>query len=105
MQSDYSEIRIIGAGADAVDFALVNSCHTGDVVVTQDYGCEERSGAMPVQAIAVLLGDDGIEKSIRMPDVLFYERALEAGDRVCLDTDGTLRKAIITKEFSGRSCN
>ena len=70
-----------------------------------DYGCEERSGAMPVQAIAVLLGDDGIEKSIRMPDVLFYERALEAGDRVCLDTDGTLRKAIITKEFSRRSCN
>ena len=70
-----------------------------------DYGCEERSVAMPVQAIAVLLGDDGIEKSIRMPDVLFYERALEAGDRVCLDTDGTLRKSIITKEFSGRSCN
>ena len=38
LQSDYSEIRIIGAGADAVDFALVNSCHTGDIVVTQDYG-------------------------------------------------------------------
>ena len=70
-----------------------------------DYGCEERSGAMPVQAIAVLLGDDGIEKSVHMPDALFYERALEAGDRVYLDTDGTLRKAIITKEFSRRSCN
>ncbi len=38
LQSDYSEIRIIGAGADAVDFALLNICERGDVVVTQDYG-------------------------------------------------------------------
>lgn len=38
LSSDYSEIRIIGAGADAVDFALVNSCKRGDIVVTQDYG-------------------------------------------------------------------
>lgn len=38
LQSDYSEIRIIGAGADAVDFALVNMCAKHDIVVTQDYG-------------------------------------------------------------------
>lgn len=38
LQSDYSEIKIIGAGADAVDFALVNLCKSGDIVVTQDYG-------------------------------------------------------------------
>lgn len=38
LQSDYSEVKIIGAGADAVDFALVNSCRAGDIVVTQDYG-------------------------------------------------------------------
>lgn len=38
LQSDYSEIRIIGAGADAVDFALVNMCTKQDIVVTQDYG-------------------------------------------------------------------
>jgi uncharacterized protein YaiI (UPF0178 family) len=38
LSSGYSEIRIIGAGADAVDFALVNSCKRGDIVVTQDYG-------------------------------------------------------------------
>lgn len=36
--SEYSEIRIIGAGADAVDFALVNLCNRGDIVVSQDYG-------------------------------------------------------------------
>lgn len=38
LSSDYSEIKIIGAGADAVDFALINLCHRGDIVVTQDYG-------------------------------------------------------------------
>ncbi|MBR2214577.1 MAG: DUF188 domain-containing protein [Selenomonadaceae bacterium] len=38
LTSDYSEIKVIGAGADAVDFVLVNLCQAGDVVVTQDYG-------------------------------------------------------------------
>lgn len=38
LTSDYSEVKIIGAGADAVDFALVNQCTKGDIVVTQDYG-------------------------------------------------------------------
>ena len=38
LNSDYSEVKVIGAAADAVDFALVNLCHEGDVVVTQDYG-------------------------------------------------------------------
>lgn len=38
LKSDYSEICIIGAGADAVDLALINKCNSGDIVVTQDYG-------------------------------------------------------------------
>lgn len=38
LYSDYSEVKIIGAGADAVDFALLNFCQKGDIVVTQDYG-------------------------------------------------------------------
>lgn len=38
LYSDYSEVKIIGAGADAVDFALLNVCKKGDIVVTQDYG-------------------------------------------------------------------
>ncbi|MGL6221800.1 MAG: DUF188 domain-containing protein, partial [Lacrimispora sphenoides] len=38
LQSNYSVIKVIGAGADAVDFALVNLCKSGDIVVTQDYG-------------------------------------------------------------------
>ena len=38
LHSDYSEVRMIGAGTDAVDFALVNMCTKYDIVVTQDYG-------------------------------------------------------------------
>ena len=38
LSSDYSEVKVIGAGADAVDFALLNCCRSGDIVVTQDYG-------------------------------------------------------------------
>lgn len=38
LDSDYSEVKVIGAGADAVDFALINLCGKNDIVVTQDYG-------------------------------------------------------------------
>lgn len=38
MTSDYSEVIIVGAGVDAVDFKLISLCHAGDIVVTQDYG-------------------------------------------------------------------
>lgn len=38
LSSDYSEVKIIGAGADAVDYALIGLCTSGDIVVTQDYG-------------------------------------------------------------------
>lgn len=38
LSSDYSEIKVIGAGSDAVDIALANLCKSGDVAVTQDYG-------------------------------------------------------------------
>ena len=38
LTSDYSTVKVIGAGADAVDFALINLCRRGDIVITQDYG-------------------------------------------------------------------
>ena len=36
--SDYCEVIVIGAGADAVDYKLISICHRGDIVVSQDYG-------------------------------------------------------------------
>lgn len=56
LQSDYSEVKIIGAGADAVDFALINLAKRGDIVVTQDYG---------VAAMALGKGCYGIHQSGR----------------------------------------
>jgi len=54
LSSDYSEIRVIGAGADAVDIALINLCQRGDIVVTQDYG---------VAALALCKGAKAIHQS------------------------------------------
>lgn len=56
LTSDYSEIRVIGAGADAVDIALINLCRSGDIVVTQDYG---------VAALALGKGAKAIHQSGR----------------------------------------
>ena len=38
LSSEYSAVRVVGQGADAVDLALINLCRRGDIVVTQDYG-------------------------------------------------------------------
>ena len=38
LSSDYSEVIVVGAGADAVDYKLISICHKGDTVVSQDYG-------------------------------------------------------------------
>lgn len=40
MNTDYSEVKVIGEGADAVDFALIGLLKKDarDIVVTQDYG-------------------------------------------------------------------
>lgn len=54
LSSDYSEVKVVGAGADAVDFALINLCRKGDIVVTQDYG---------VAAMALGKGAYGIHQS------------------------------------------
>ena len=56
LTSDYNEIRVIGAGADAVDIALINLCQRGDIVVTQDYG---------VAALALGKGAKAIHQSGR----------------------------------------
>ncbi len=54
--SKYSEIKVIEAGDDTVDFALIGLVKAGDVVVTQDYG---------VAAMALAKGAYGIHQSGR----------------------------------------
>ena len=64
LNSDYSDVRIIGAGADAVDFVLVNMLNKGDVAVTQDYGLAAMAlskGAHCIHQSGKIFTDDNIE--------------------------------------------
>ena len=56
LTSHYSDVVVVGAGADAVDFKLISLVHRGDIVVTQDYG---------VAAMALGKGCMGIHQSGR----------------------------------------
>ena len=38
LYSEYSEVIVVGAGADAVDFKLISLLSWGDICVSQDYG-------------------------------------------------------------------
>jgi uncharacterized protein YaiI (UPF0178 family) len=70
IQSDYSEVRTIGAGADAVDFALVNTCRHNDIVVTQDYGV----AAMVLGRGAVAIHQSGLWYTDENIDQMLMER-------------------------------
>ena len=64
LKSDYSNINIIGAGADAVDIALINNCHKGDIVITQDYGVAALAlgkGAFAIQQSGKIFTENNID--------------------------------------------
>ena len=64
LSSDYSEVRVIGAGADAVDLALINLCRRGDIVVTQDFGVAALAlgkGAMAIHQSGRWYTDENID--------------------------------------------
>jgi uncharacterized protein YaiI (UPF0178 family) len=65
LSSGYSEVCVIGAGADAVDFALVNRCKAGDIAVTQDYGVAAMALSRRAYAIhqsGMLYTEDNIDR-------------------------------------------
>ena len=67
LTSDYSDVKVIGAGADAVDFALINLCRRGDVVVTQDYGVAALAlgkGAYAIHQNGELYTQDNIDQML-----------------------------------------
>ncbi len=64
LTSDYSTVKVIGAGTDAVDFALINLCQRGDIVVTQDYGVAALAlgkGARAIHQSGKWFTDDNID--------------------------------------------
>ena len=64
LTSDYSTVKVIGAGADAVDFALINLCQRGEIVITQDYGVAALAlgkGAWAIHQSGKWFTDDNID--------------------------------------------
>lgn len=72
LSSDYSEVMIVGAGADAVDFKLISLCQKGDIVVTQDYGV----AAMALGKMAYAIHQSGKWYTDENIDQMLMERHL-----------------------------
>ena len=75
--SEYSEVVTIGAGADAVDFALINRCKRGDIVVTQDYGVAALAlgkGAHPIHQSGKWYTHDNINQMLMERHIAKEER-------------------------------
>lgn len=72
LRSDYAAVRTVGAGRDAVDFALTAACRAGDIVVTQDYGV----AAMVLGKGAYAIHQSGMYYTADNIDRLLLERHL-----------------------------
>ena len=70
IEREGAQTMVFSKGADSVDFALVNLVHSGDVVVTQDYGL----AAMCLARSALPLNQDGMEYTAENIDALLLSR-------------------------------
>ena len=67
LYSDYSEVIVVGAGADAVDYKLISICHKGDIVVSQDYGVATMAlgkGAYAIHQSGKWYTDENIDRML-----------------------------------------
>jgi len=67
LYSDYSEVIVVGAGADAVDYKLISICHRGDIVVSQDYGVAAMAlgkGAYAIHQSGKWYTDENIDRML-----------------------------------------
>ena len=72
LSSAYSEVIVVGAGADAVDYKLISICHKGDIVVSQDYGV----AAMALSKAAYAIHQSGRWYTDENIDRMLMERHL-----------------------------
>ena len=67
LYSNYSEVIVVGAGADAVDYNLISICHRGDIVVSQDYGVAAMAlgkGAYAIHQSGKWYTDENIDRML-----------------------------------------
>ena len=103
LYSDYSEVIVVGAGADAVDYKLISICHKGDIVVSQDYGVAAMAlgkGAYAIHQSGKWYTDENIDrmpmerhlnKKARRgsPNNHIKGRTMSGGHRLCADRSGS----------------
>lgn len=80
LHSEYSEVIVVGAGADAVDYKLISICHKGDIVVSQDYGV----AAMALGKGAYAIHQSGKWYTNENIDQMLMERHLHKKERRAL---------------------
>ena len=67
LYSDYSDVIVVCAGADAVDYKLISICHRGDIVVSQDYGVAAMAlgkGAYAIHQSGKWYTDENIDRML-----------------------------------------
>lgn len=72
LDSNYSEVIVVGAGADAVDYKLISLCRKRDIVVSQDYGV----AAMALSKGAYAIHQSGKWYTNENIDLMLMERHL-----------------------------
>lgn len=70
LNDGYSRVVTVGKGRDAADMALINLAHSGDIVVTQDYGV----AALALGKKALAINQNGLIYSDENIDMLLFER-------------------------------
>ena len=103
LYSNYSEVIVVGAGADAVDYKLISICHKGDVVVSQDYGVAAMAlgkGAYAIQQSGKWYTDENIDRMLMERHLNkkarrgssknhIKGRTMSGGHRLCADRSGS----------------
>ena len=102
LYSDYSEVIVVGTGADAVDYKLISICHKGDVVVSQDYGVAAMAlgkGAFAIHQSGKWYTDENIDRMLMERHLNKKARrgssknhmkgcTMSSGHRFCTDRSG-----------------
>ena len=103
LYSDYSEVIVVGAGADAVDYKLISICQNGDIVVSQDYGVAAMAlgkGAYAIHQSGKWYTNDNIDRMLmerhfnkkarRSSSKSHIKgRTMSGGHRLCADRSGS----------------
>ena len=103
LQSNYSEVIVVGAGADAVDYKLISICHKGDIVVSQDYGVAAMAlgkGAYAIHQSGKWYTNDNIDRMLMERHLNKKARrasgknhikghTMSSGHRFCADRSGS----------------